>query len=230
MSTQEEKMGSGKYKGKWTFGLLWIIVNTFSWGIFVALGGVSGWVAWQSYQYFSRGRGVPFLGDESNRILIALVILGLSWGAIIGLLQYSVLKRHLNLRGRKWILATIIGITIYLLSIDFLSAFAANIRLSMGFLNVVSGIHKFTSWLALGLAQWFILRHHFTKSGWWVVTTVIALGFSTFLTSTFFRTGGRNFLPNTIISSSIEGLIYGVSTLIVLTFFFGQTVNAVDKD
>jgi len=232
-------MGKDRYQGKWSFGLLWIIVNTLSWGIYIVVGIAAGWVVWQAYQDLSRGQGIPFLANESNRYLIVVIIFGVCGGAIIGSLQHLVLKPRFHLEGKKWVSATIIGITVYtvitiLVSPFVVNTFVASIRLPVDSLHVIySIISMFTSLIAfaaLGIAQWFVLRQHFTKSGWWIVATVIASGFSTFVTSTFARGGDGSSLLYSIVYYSVEGLIYGLATLIALAIISSNQVRMIEEE
>jgi hypothetical protein len=223
LANQEEKMKKDRHQRKWAFGLSWVIVNTFSWALYTLVAMAAGWVMWEAYQYLRTERVMRFLSDESNRIWIAVVILGVCWGAIIGFFQQLVLKQRFDLEGRTWILATLIGVTIYIILRTSVSSFAVNIAPSRASLYVINILGTFACSTALGIAQWLILRQYFSRSGWWIVATVIALGIPSLATSTFFGGGGKSFLLSSVVSLAVEGLIYGLITLIALTLISKQS-------
>ncbi len=208
-------MGKESDQGKRTFELLWIAANTFSWGISFIVAMVSGWAVYQFYQSLGLGQGIRFLADELSRILIAMIIYGFCWGAIVGLLQQAVLGRRYSLGGRPWALATMLGLLVF----RFFSNPAPFFALIFGgdyysLPPLLYSIFTLGSLFALGVAQWFILRRYFEKSGWWIVATAIALWPSTLAVE-----GQGTILPY-LVASPLAGLIYGVVTLIALIIIF----------
>ena len=217
-------MSNNSQQGTWNFGLLWIIVNTCGWGMYVIIAAAAGWIVWQAYQELSYGQGIQFLANESNRILIAIVIFSLCWGAIVGLVQQFVLRRRFKLEGKRWVLATIIGLLVYVAVRDSATLLAVIVMIPTLY-SYVPYICKFTAPFALGVAQWFILRRYFARSGWWIAATVVSLWLSSFIPSA--TEYGRN-ISLYIASFPIEGLIYGIATLFALTIITKQSIVAVE--
>jgi hypothetical protein len=214
-------------QGKWIFGLLWIIANTFGWGICPLLALASGWIVWQLYQNFSARSVFNPLGGESNRAFIAMIIVGVCWGAIIGGFQLSILARRFELKGKNWVFATIVGMTLYM-TVQLFRGFTHSFSQTDIFVNLT---FSFVPPLVLGLAQWFILRRYFTRSGWWIVAITLALGLAASITSGLSRLlvmkSSMGYRYDIFFSSStffIEGLFYGVATWIVLTIISRRPV------
>jgi hypothetical protein len=201
---QENEMRKDRERVKWTFGPLWIIANTLGWGTFIIVSMAAGWIVWEVYDNSYGQLGTRFLHSESIRVVIALVLSSVCWGAIIGVLQQFVLRRHFELEVKKWVLATTFGLTVYRTVQILVPALAANMAFRS--YQILPGISTFVSAVAFGIAQWFVLRRYMKRSGWWIAATASALWLSHFA----FPTGVFTdfFLA--------EGLLYGVATWITL--------------
>jgi hypothetical protein len=213
-------MENNRHQRKWTFGLSWVIVNTFGWGLSILVALAAGLFVWQVYQSLSTPQ-MRFLSDELNRMLLSAVILGVSWGAIIGLLQELVLKQRFDLENGTWMGVTLVGIAIYTILPALLSILTQDIGSS--FLYLTSFLGRLAGSTAFGIAQWLFLRKYFTRSGWWIFATVVASVIAYLTSLILFRGGGRSYLFFAIVSLAFEGLVYGFITLIALTLISRQS-------
>jgi hypothetical protein len=86
--------------------------------------------------------------------------------ATLGLLQWLVLRRHIS-QASWWILATTVGgvLGLYVGS-------TAGFFVGYGLTGVVAGAIGGT---ILGLAQWLVLRRHFSEAGLWILASCVAL-------------------------------------------------------
>jgi len=118
---------------------------------------------------------------------LALVTVGLA----IGILQWYLLQRRIK-KAWQWILATTAG---------WIAASAivyAAIPAGMDFLaGLLIGV-------AIGSAQWLILRREVRWAGWWIVINIIAW------------TTGLAFLPGLISTGAIVGLITATALALLL--------------
>lgn len=217
-------MSAEEQQGKGTFGLFWILANTFGWGLYLVVGGLAGWVVSELYDAL----GIPFRLDDVGRLLIMFAILGFCWGAIVGALQRAVLSRRFKLPRGWWVFATIVGLSLFIILRNLVPNLAIILGLPIHFYSICGGICYFLAPLPLGVAQWSILRRHFTRSGLWIPATAIALWLPTFARATFAVRYVSAF-PFTYISFVVEGLFYGAVTLIALAVVTKQAKATVQN-
>lgn len=153
-------MRKNREQGKWSFGLLWVIVNTLGWGLNILLAPAAGWIVWQSSQYLGGPLCNP-LGDELNSTLLTMIVLGLSTGGIIGGFQLLILARRFELKEKNWVLANMVGMTLYV-TIPFLWSWFFDGFLGFAYSFPLIGTFvrlafSFAPPLILGLAQQAIL-------------------------------------------------------------------------
>ena len=207
-------MEKNRLQIKWLHGLLWIVLNTVGRGMYIILAGVIGWIVWQIYQFLS-GMGVYFLSDESTRLFVSGIVLGVCMGTIIGFLQYFVLKNIFEIQSKKWVLATLIGIT-FGLAINFALPDPTSIRnFSLSFYQTIRIIVVIVSSISLGVSQWMVLRKIFSRAEWWIVAAGVAHAITNLINSRV-SYGGENYLRFSLLFLFVEGFGYGVLTLIVL--------------
>jgi len=114
-------------------------------------------------------------------------------GLAIGILQGIVLQHRIR-KSWQWILATAVG---WMLG-SFIILFV--VPQGMDFLaGAVAG-------LAMGTAQWVILRREIQWSGWWIVMNVVAW------------TTGMAFLPGILLTGTMVGAITGIALALLLRF------------
>jgi hypothetical protein len=159
------------------FWLKWIAANAV--GEFIGLGTV-----------FLIGFGLAEnLGEQPpvGTILLAFcaILLGGFEGFVIGLAQWLVLReRFASLSGFSWIKASIIGaLTAWLLgmipsTIASLSAAESQNQTAPDIPNwlifPLAGAMGLVLGNILALPQWFVLRRHADKAGWWFVANALA--------------------------------------------------------
>lgn len=218
---------------KWINGLWWVVVNTFGWilNIFIAM--AVGWLGWEIYQFLTDQMFIPFLYDESNRMLLTYIFFGVGWGAVIGFLQQMVLKQRFNLDGRSWIFATCIGMTLYLL-FSQVESLTYEIEILYRFRYGLSIFAVFVSSTLFGTAQWVILRHTFKRAGLWILATAIALGVSPMVINLFDFSRGwggneRSYFLYPFFSSLITGLIYSLITWFTLNLISRPSIKTLEN-
>jgi hypothetical protein len=150
MNTEQVQIG-------WRFWLWWVLASTagFAVGsivIFVGsfVGAMAGWM----------GRTGAIPGWMVGGVVVA--------GAAIGIAQWLVLQQQVSQSGR-WILASTVGFTVGFIVPAAMYIFDAY---SVG--RAVSGV-VFGAVLgaSIGIAQWFALRRHVSRAGWWVLASTV---------------------------------------------------------
>jgi hypothetical protein len=90
-------------------------------------------------------------------------------GLILGIMQWLILRRHLEGAGR-WVLATLIGSAVGG-AVGLAASFAAGATVIQPWALLPFGI-------ALGVCQWLVLRTQFPGSGWWTLAYALGLPLS----------------------------------------------------
>jgi hypothetical protein len=204
--------------GKWTFGLVWILLNVLGWALFLGFGMAAGWLVWTLYE---QGGYPRLLHNEVIRDFLTLFIVGFCWGALLGWLQQIVLKRRFGLEGSAWAWATMIGGVLSVVIPGLSSILLLVLPYSRASYYVLSVLVASIPPMALGLAQWVVLRRYFARAGWWVAAVVVALWIVPVLFSTF--SSGHITLVYMIILRGSEGVAYGLATFAVLSVLPRQT-------
>jgi purine nucleosidase/pyrimidine-specific ribonucleoside hydrolase len=93
-------------------------------------------------------------------------------GLLTGVLQYALLRRYQPRMG-WWVLATtggwLLGMLLFLIT-------GGNRSLNLGWMFLVMG-------LAIGVAQWLLLRRRLSQPGWWMIANVVGWGLLALLTA-----------------------------------------------
>jgi len=148
---------------------------------------------------------IPFLTSIPGRLVSPLLI-----GLPIGFAQWIALRRVAPI-SILWILTISAGL---LLGLEVGPILAGNL---WGFLDdesVLSLMAAYTTiGLLVGLAQWLLLRGHFTKSLVWLLSSAVGLGLGTglVLVSNLINQSG-------IISIILVVLVYGIATGFVISW------------
>ena len=207
--------------GHWTFGLFWILANIVGWTLFVGFAFAAGWLVWTLYE---QGGYPRLLNSEEVRVLLAFAVAGSGWGSILGWLQQLVLKRRLRLEGNRWIWATLIGVVLYALFDVLISLSLMAVPFHRASYNLLHGLVAVTPPLALGVAQWYVLRRSLARAGWWVLAVVLGLWLPGVVFSAL--ASGSNTRVSMLSSPFLEGAAYGVATFIVLAVLPQETADA----
>lgn len=103
-------------------------------------------------------------------------------GSCLGIAQWFFLRQSAFI-AKSWIVASILGLSAGKAVADFLAQIAPA-PLSGGLGGLVIGV-------ALGFAQWFVLRRQAVKSGWWLLANAIAWGIGWSIISLVDEPGGE---------------------------------------
>ena len=160
---------------KGLFGWLWMLANTLGWGLYYLVATAAGWLGYQAYNALNDGSGTGWLAGDSARIYVGLVIFGILWGVLVGLLQWLALRQQVKVVWKYWLVATTLGMLAYGILREILFGLV-NTQIGSGTINLYNILITLAASVPLGIAQWLVLRRHLRLSGLWLEATVIALG------------------------------------------------------
>ena len=200
---------------KGLFGWLWMLANTLGWGLYYLVATAAGWLGYQAYNALNDGSGTGWLAGDSAKIYVGLVIFGILWGVLVGLLQWLALRQQVKVIWKQWLVATTLGMLAYAILREILFGLV-NTQIGSGTINLYNILITLAASVPLGIAQWLVLRRHLRLSGLWLEATVIAFGIWPALTTILSKAGVTDFLTRYILSSVMDGLIYGGITLAAL--------------
>ena len=206
---------------KGLFGWLWMLANTLGWGLYYLVATAAGWLGYQAYNALNDGSGTGWLAGDSAKIYVGLVIFGILWGVLVGLLQWLALRQQVKVVWKYWLVATTLGMLAYGILREILFGLV-NTQIGSGTINLYNILITLAASVPLGIAQWLVLRRHFRLSGLWLEATVIAFGIWPALTTILSKAGVTDFLTRYILSSVMDGLIYGRITLAALRIMFSR--------
>jgi len=208
-------MTKNRNPNKGLFGWLWMLANTLAWGLYYLVATAAGWLGYQAYNALNDGSGTGWLAGDSAKIYVGLVIFGILWGVLVGLLQWLALRQQVKVVWKYWLVATMLGMLAYGILREILFGLV-NTQIGSGTINLYNILITLAASVPLGIAQWLVLRRHLRLSGLWLEATVIAFGIWPALTTILSKAGVTDFLTRYILSSVMDGLIYGGITLAAL--------------
>ncbi|PLZ91314.1 hypothetical protein CEN44_08855 [Fischerella muscicola CCMEE 5323] len=129
-------------------------------------------------------------------------------GIVTGTIQWLILRSHFSKAG-WWVLATTVGLGVGY----FLGGMVTTIN-AMTFNTIGYSI--------AGIMQWFILRKHFSKSGWWVLSAIFG---GALVGITYSVTPFSSNLTIAFIYGAFCGTLYGALTATVLVWLFKPRVS-----
>jgi hypothetical protein len=151
--------------------------------------------------------------DRDRAQSITWGMLGIVLGMMIGLGQWLVLRRHIA-QGAWWIVATTLGGVI---GGAMGSAVGYAVFGAVGSLVGV-GVGSAVGGATVGVAQWLVLRRHFTQGAWWIVATtlgiVVGVSMGGGMVNVVGFAGGRT--ASGAVGSAVGGAIFGFVTAFVL--------------
>ncbi len=147
-------------------------------------------------------------------------------GITVGTAQWLVLHRPIkSMRWRVWVLATAIGAfvawTLGMIPSTFMvagagSGGAAAAQMSDLMIYALAAVMGFVLGPILGVPQWFVLRRHLSKAGWWVLANALA-----WMAGMVIVFVGTHFIPP-------EGISFNVALVLLLFLFIaGAAVGAI---
>jgi hypothetical protein len=115
------------------------------------------------------------IGMPEGVLPFAAVFAGAAEGASLGFAQWLVLRRHLpDLSRNAWVVATLLA-AMWAYAIAMIATQVVDLSALDPAVLVVGGAALGMLFvLSIGGAQWFVLRHHIPKSGWWVLANAVA--------------------------------------------------------
>lgn len=117
---------------------------------------------------------------------VALVISGAAGGAVLGVVvgigQWLILRQHFEKAG-WWILVTALGTAMVMVGVAIITRVIAHPGIVLIVMGAISG-----SVVATG--QWLILRQHFGRAGWWILSTALGGCTGVLIVGAVLATGG----------------------------------------
>lgn len=147
-------------------------------------------------------------------------------GITVGTAQWLVLRRPIkSMRWYAWVLATAIGAfvawTLGMIPSTFMVAGAGSggatpVQMSDLMIYALAAVMGFVLGPILGVPQWFVLRRHLPKAGWWILANALA-----WMVGMVIVFVGTNFI-------SPEGINLNVAlALLLFLFIAGAAVGAI---
>lgn len=178
----------------WRWWLGWVVVNTLSFAVGIGL-----------------SQAVASITGEITSLAI--------FGALVGLAQWSILRKHLSLTG-WWVLVGALSapVGLFILNLVERALLWSEYSLVLGFVSFG---------LVIGATQALILQNHFHKVGFWVLANSIGWSLAglaiVLLTFRF-----PDFLK-VIADYSLIGIITSISTGLILVIKFKNTALVEDS-
>jgi len=150
------------------FWLCWVLANALS-----EIAGLAASAVVWFLLTMSRGSEMEPTGFA---LLLTVLLLGALGGTLVGYAQWLVLRRAVaGLAGSPWILATVGGaLTTWLLGMLAGGKAGAPPEESPGLIITGAALVGAGLGALLGVAQWFVLRRHVRRAGWWVLANALA--------------------------------------------------------
>jgi hypothetical protein len=134
-----------------------------------------------------------YISGGTSNFLAAMAGSAAVGGAIFGVLQGFILRRYLS--KTRWLLASTLG---YAMA-GAIGGIGTVTGLAFGLIfGTISGV-------VLGIAQWLILRQHFSKAGWWVLGSAVGWSMCWSLESI-------GLIPSWAVGGFVGGIVAGAIT------------------
>lgn len=151
------------------------------------------------------------MGINSAVLAISGAAGGTVLGAVVGIGQWLVLRQHFEKAG-WWILVTALGMVMVMIGVAITTRVIAHPGIALIAVGAISG-----SVVAAG--QWLILRQHFKRAGWWILSTALGGGTAMLIVGAMLETGGWSivmtwaWVAGMTIGMAVEsGLVYWAVT------------------
>lgn len=193
------------------------------------------WFVWLQWAFASGlGGAVGFaladavlqtFSEALYRAMAEIVIFGLL-GAAMGTLQWLVLRRHFSQAG-WWVAASAMGGT--LVGIGGAS-YGSKVQVNLVIVYSLVGI-------TLGALQWLVLRRRISRSGWWMVASLLGWALTVPVVRSLDRLGLMRGLSETIglilgfgLAGTVVGIVTGGLLVWLLWQSSGRTVVAAAQE
>ncbi len=153
---------SKRPKAGWWFWLCWVLANTIGAVAFLPVG-----------LYMLIVANISFTFQSWTIAMIGMSLGGAVLGAVIGLAQWLVIRKHLP-RSRWWLLATSLGMAVgmFLAVVAVISRGWHSWSLSVGLGQGIAGF-IYVGYAVAGFTQWLVLRRQVAKSSLWLLANLI---------------------------------------------------------
>ena len=190
------------------------------------------WLQWASASGLGGALGFALADAVLNlfsealyRAMAEIVIFGLL-GTSMGTLQWLVLRRHFFQAG-WWVAASSVGGTLIgIIGVFYGSELQVNMVLAYGLVGII-----------LGALQWLVLRRRISRSGWWMVASLLGWALAVSVVQSLDRLGLLSGLSETvgfILGFGLVGTVVGIVTGGLLVWLLwqspGRTVVAATQE
>ena len=193
------------------------------------------WFVWLQWAFASGlGGAVGFaladavlqtFSEALYRAMAEIVIFGLL-GAAMGTLQWLVLRRHFSQAG-WWVAASAVGGTLVGIgAASYGSKVKVNLVIVYGLVGII-----------LGVLQWLVLRRRISRSGWWMVVSLLGWALTVPVVRSLDRLGLMRGLSETIglilgfgLAGTVVGIVTGGLLVWLLWQSSGRTVVAAAQE
>ncbi len=174
---------------KWSTWLLWTIVSILGFVIGIGLSLLSSEVLGETLSFFA-------------------------FGVVVGFAQWLVLRKVIQGSG-WWILATALGAPLGLAISNIVHLSLVGVSVYV----VAGGLGMAALGLVIGIAQWWVLRRHLSKAGWWIFASTaswsVGGGAAWAIGLRFFE--WIKIVSDYAILGAIVGIITGLVLLLMMT-------------
>ena len=218
----------------WNYYLAWISVNALAWAAGFGAAQLYARLLYSNDRFIQRVlEGASYIWTRPLDSPIAAANYGLMLGAAVGLGQWYVLRRRIDIKWQFWLAATAFGFALHglLLGLDVnliggpgpAGEAALTGELSQG--AALGSIGLLCSGIVVvGLLQWLVLRRNLPRAGWWVLVSTAAL-----LLASPDRSGGTSSLPGWVAVTLLAGAVYGIVTAFGLFFLIPEVTEEEDE-
>lgn len=133
------------------------------------------------------------------------VLGGVLFGAVVGVAQWLVLRRHIP-RAGWWVLASTVG---WFVALNVSGALDRVLDWTLWYISGAVG------GMAVGAAQWLVLRRRVARAGWWMLPTIAGGCTSWYSTLMLFEI---NVFLGVVMVEFVSGALYGAITGSVLVW------------
>lgn len=175
---------------------MWVLVNALAWVVIEAL---------------IRPLN-PFF--ESNWGTVAFVVAVSMTGAVLGAMQWLVLRRWVN-QFRRWVMVSTVGTLVAAFPTGYFQVLDMYIGPRLELDALLSGA---AFGIALGSIQWLALRRRMHRAPWWIVANAIGWSVSFFVGDVLSMVWeeGRAIISYGITTGGVAAAITGVALVVLL--------------
>jgi hypothetical protein len=194
----------------WGFGLLWVFLSAIGWCIGIMMGFVAGYAPIELIGHTPLGEG------------LASCVHAIVLGAVVGILQWVVLRRRVPGAGR-WVWASIAGLAVA-------GGVGGAVLVAGASPGILAEVVGYTLVVALGgavtgMLQRPVLRGQVSRAGWWVLASTVGWGLGMAVTVASIEVSEGGYFPGGLLGSlAAGGVAFGAVTGGALVWLLRQPV------